>query len=208
MIGMRWNGKDLRPFSLWNSLPFRSWSLSRWGFNMECPNLESLPEGIGALTSLQTLKILHCPKLESLPEVIGALTSLQTLNIQTCPKLESLPEGIGALTSLQTLKILHCPKLESLPEEICLGKKEEPDEEEPNEEAKKPACQNWDLIKAFGCCNYSTTQQLTHWIQLIVQDFIMYIYIACFQQQYVAFSSDSSMEHKTRSGDLKTPVKG
>ncbi|KAF3954171.1 hypothetical protein CMV_020453 [Castanea mollissima] len=45
---------------------------------------------------------------------------------------------------------------------------------------------NWDLIKAFG-------------IQLIVQTFIMYIYIASFQQQYVAFSSDSSMEHKTGS---------
>ncbi|KAF3964663.1 hypothetical protein CMV_011073 [Castanea mollissima] len=33
-----------------------------------------------------------------------------------------------------------------------------------NEEAKKPAYKNWDLIKAFGCCNCSTTQQLTHWL--------------------------------------------
>ncbi|KAF3968308.1 hypothetical protein CMV_007779 [Castanea mollissima] len=42
----------------------------------------------------------------------------------------------------------------------------------------------------------------------IQKAFVMYIYIASFLQQYVAFSSDSSMEHKTRSGDLKTPVKG
>ncbi|KAF3971572.1 hypothetical protein CMV_004856 [Castanea mollissima] len=131
-------------------------------------------------------------------------------------------------------------------------------------EAKKPARQNWDIIKAFGCCNCSTTPSLSqdwrielgnHGIGIssfysyfstdsrsgregtaavsasmggrsklvgrkasdfsiardgfrgefskveIQKAFVMYIYIASFLQQYVAFSSDSSMEHKTRSGE-------
>ncbi|KAL4601462.1 hypothetical protein ACB092_11G275300 [Castanea dentata] len=140
-----------------------------------CPNLESLPEWIYKLASLQSLEIWECPKLESLPEGIGALTSLQTLQIRNCPKLESLPEGFGALTSLQTLNMIGCPillerckkqigedwhKISHIPNlEGELSRQEE----QPDEEAKKPAYKNWDLIKAFGCCNCSTTQQLTHW---------------------------------------------
>ena len=51
------------------------------------------------------------------------------------------------------------------------------DEEEPNEEAKKPALKNWDLIKAFGCCNCSTTQQLTHWYYLLSFLFLFPLYL-------------------------------
>nr|POE69681.1 putative disease resistance protein rpp1 [Quercus suber] len=134
---------------------------------LNCPKLESLPEGFGALISLQTLHISNCPNLESLPEGFGALTSLQTLYISNCPNLESLPEGFGALTSLQTLHILNCPKLESLPEGF--GELSRPEEEPDEEEPEKPDHKNWDLIKAFGCCNCSTIQQLTHWNQLILQ---------------------------------------
>ncbi|KAK7827303.1 disease resistance protein adr1, partial [Quercus suber] len=122
------------------------------------PKLVSLPMGLQYVSSLQKLNISICDSLIAIPEWICKLISLQSLEIRECPNLESLPEGIGALTSLQTLEIFDFPKLESLPEGI--------DEEEPNEEAKKPACQNWDLIKAFGCCNYSTTQQLTHWAEV------------------------------------------
>ncbi|XP_065635041.1 disease resistance protein RGA2 [Quercus suber] len=140
-----------------------------------CPNLESLPEGFGALTSLQTLHILNCPKLESLPEGFGALTSLQTLYISNCPKLESLPEGFGALTTLQTLQIYGCPillkrckkqigedwhKISHIPN--LKGELSRPEEEPDEEEPEKPDHKNWDLIKAFGCCNCSTIQQLTH----------------------------------------------
>ena len=58
--------------------------------------------------------------------------------------------------------LLHC----SLSTSVFLGDLIS-DEEEPNEEAKKPARKNWDLIKAFGCCNCSTTQQFTHWYYLL-----------------------------------------
>uniref|UniRef100_A0A2N9F1P7 Disease resistance R13L4/SHOC-2-like LRR domain-containing protein n=1 Tax=Fagus sylvatica TaxID=28930 RepID=A0A2N9F1P7_FAGSY len=84
----------------------------------DCPNLTSLPEGIGNLTSLQGLEISNCPNLTSLPEGIGNLTSLQSLDIPNCPNLTSLPEGIGNLTSLQRLEISNCPNLTSLPEGI------------------------------------------------------------------------------------------
>ncbi|KAL4600998.1 hypothetical protein ACB092_11G239900 [Castanea dentata] len=76
-----------------------------------CPNLISLPEGMGGLTSLQRLQIYCCPKLKSLPEGMGGLTSLHTLHIWDCPKLKSLPEGIKGLTSLNTLEIDDCPIL-------------------------------------------------------------------------------------------------
>ena len=76
-----------------------------------CPNLISLPEGMGGLASLQTLEIKRCSKLKSLPEGMGGLTSLHTLDIWDCPKLKSLPEGIQGLTSLNTLKITSCPIL-------------------------------------------------------------------------------------------------
>ena len=83
-----------------------------------CPNLISLPEGMGSLASLQTLTIFKCHKLPSLPEGMGGLSSLQKLVIERCHKLKSLPEGMGGLTSLRTLRISYCPKLKSLPEGI------------------------------------------------------------------------------------------
>ena len=71
--------------------------------------LESLPEGIGDLTSLQTLRICQCPKLESLPEGFGALTSLQTLDIYGCPiLLKRYKKQIGEGWH----KISHIPNLE------------------------------------------------------------------------------------------------
>ena len=73
--------------------------------------LTSLPEGMGGLTSLQTLDIWDCPKLKSLPEGIQGLTSLHTLDIQDCPKLKSLHEGIQGLTSLNTLQTTSYPIL-------------------------------------------------------------------------------------------------
>ncbi|XP_050284425.1 putative disease resistance protein RGA1 isoform X4 [Quercus robur] len=153
------------------------------------PKLVSLPTGLQYVSSLQNLEIKFCPSLIAIPEWICKLISLQSLLIWDCPNLESLPEGIGALTSLQTLEIGGCPillkrckkqigedwhKISRIPnlEGDLSTQEEEPDEEEPNEEisdeeepneeAKKPSLKNWDLIKAFGCCNCSKTQQLTN----------------------------------------------
>ncbi|KAL4601268.1 hypothetical protein ACB092_11G259500 [Castanea dentata] len=138
------------------------------------PKLVSLPMGLQYVSSLQSLNIWNCRSLIAIPEWICKLISLQKLSIWKSPNLESLPEGIGALTSLQTLEIRHCPILQNRCKKQ-IGEDwhkishipnldiEEPDEEEPNEEAKEPARQNLELIKAFGCCNCST-QQLTHWL--------------------------------------------
>jgi hypothetical protein len=70
-----------------------------------CKSLTSLPEGISALTGLQTLDLSGCGSLTSLPEGISALTGLQTLDLSECGSLTSLPEGISALTGLQTLDL-------------------------------------------------------------------------------------------------------
>ncbi|XP_030965994.1 putative disease resistance protein RGA3 isoform X1 [Quercus lobata] len=143
----------------------------------ELPKLVSLPMGLQYVSSLQYLQISHCRNLIAIPEWICKLISLQSLEIWGCHNLESLPEEIGALTSLHTLDIQDCPilrkrckkqigedwhKISHIPNLRLYPQEEEPDEEEPNEGAKEPARQNWELIKAFGCCN-SSTQQLTHW---------------------------------------------
>ena len=73
--------------------------------------MKSLPEGMGGLTSLQTLAIGWCSKLKSLPEGMGGLTSLHALYFCDCIELKSLPKGIQGLTSLETLEIIGCPFL-------------------------------------------------------------------------------------------------
>ena len=54
-------------------------------------------------------------KMESLPERIRDLTSLQTLNLYECKDLISLPERIGELESLTELNLARCESLISLP---------------------------------------------------------------------------------------------
>nr|POE95650.1 hypothetical protein CFP56_32719 [Quercus suber] len=138
---------------------------------------EALPEEcLPNLISLRTLTLYKFP----LPQGMRYLTALQHLNVWESEVVDLSNDWDEmewqGLTTLLSLEFFDLPKLVFLPMglqyEIYLGKKEEPDkedpseeildEEEPNEEAKKPALKNWDLIKAFGCCNCSTTQQLTH----------------------------------------------
>ncbi|KAK9913080.1 hypothetical protein M0R45_036905 [Rubus argutus] len=81
------------------------------------PNLASLPQGIlGGLISLQEFKLQYCSNLASLPEAIGWGSSLKSLTILYCDNLISLPEGIGNLASLRELIIYSCENLTSLPE--------------------------------------------------------------------------------------------
>ncbi|PON99772.1 NB-ARC domain, LRR domain containing protein, partial [Trema orientale] len=83
-----------------------------------CGKLVSLPEQIGELSSLETLHILECFELKSLPQGISKLSSLQSLNIVRCFSLTSLPEGISNLPSLQSFTVRECPNVESLPKGI------------------------------------------------------------------------------------------
>ena len=142
---------------------------------LKCP----LPQGMRYLTALQNLRVWKsevvdlsndCDEMEW-----QGLTTLLSLKFSRLPKLVSLPMGLHYVSSLQYLQISECPKFRnfrafyskspilllrcSLSTSVFLGDLIS-DEEEPNEEAKKPARQNWDLIKAFGCCNCSTTHSL------------------------------------------------
>ncbi|KAF8398288.1 hypothetical protein HHK36_017215 [Tetracentron sinense] len=83
----------------------------------DCMNLESLPEGLHALTSLQLLEICKCPRLVSFPEGGFPISSnLREVSITECGNLNSLPDQIHSLTSIETLEFMTCPNLASFPE--------------------------------------------------------------------------------------------
>ncbi|KAJ6867328.1 disease resistance protein RGA1 [Populus alba x Populus x berolinensis] len=113
-------------------------SLVRLDF-LFCDDLESLPEGVQNLNSLEALLILGMPKittLSGLPSSLGCLyilgceeltslseglqylTVLKEFCLAGCVKLNSMPETIRHLTSLQTLRISDCTELTCLPNEI------------------------------------------------------------------------------------------
>ncbi|KAL2979506.1 hypothetical protein AAZX31_13G176300 [Glycine max] len=59
----------------------------------KCPNLQRISQG-QAHNHLQTLYAIECPQLESLPEGMHVLLpSLDRLHIDDCPKVEMFPEG-------------------------------------------------------------------------------------------------------------------
>ncbi|CAN6315027.1 unnamed protein product [Urochloa humidicola] len=102
----------------------RGWELLRHMIALESLQiydsyeLTKLPESLGSLTSLQSLKVESCA-IHVLPECLGELHSLQELTISFCHSLSSLPQSTTHLTSLQVLRIGSCDALLQLPE--CLG---------------------------------------------------------------------------------------
>ncbi|XP_024169784.1 disease resistance protein RPM1-like isoform X2 [Rosa chinensis] len=70
-----------------------------------------LPESIGLLQKLQTLKLRSCRNLVQLPESITSLDELQTLHLRACVNLIALPKGIKVLIKLRDLDVINCPKL-------------------------------------------------------------------------------------------------
>ncbi|KAK8669712.1 hypothetical protein V6N13_107136 [Hibiscus sabdariffa] len=88
-----------------------------------CVQLESLPQGLENLSSLETLGLSQCDSFVSLPAYgFRGLSSLTRLEIKNCKKLASLSEGVRYLTSLRDLIISNCTELTSLPQSIqCLS---------------------------------------------------------------------------------------
>ena len=82
----------------------------------DCPKLKEIPENIGQLKNLTTLKIT-ATGIQSLPNTIGNLENLRYLEIRHNYNLYELPETIGNLKKLEVLNIEH-GKLTSLPESI------------------------------------------------------------------------------------------
>jgi hypothetical protein len=71
--------------------------------------MRSLPDWLGAITSLQELEINRFPKLSSLPDSFQQLRNLKKLSITSCSKLETRCEkGIGE----DWHNIAHIPELE------------------------------------------------------------------------------------------------
>nr|XP_008360026.2 putative disease resistance protein At3g14460 [Malus domestica]XP_017184594.2 putative disease resistance protein At3g14460 [Malus domestica] len=106
-IGGFWEELDSFPVS---QIP-SSHKLVFWGW----PKLKSLPQVINHSTNPVTeFEIVDCDGLETLPEWLGDLTSLNELNIYTCKNLKSLPsaQAMQRLTKLKLLQIAICPFLE------------------------------------------------------------------------------------------------
>ncbi|XP_044983283.1 disease resistance protein RGA2-like isoform X3 [Hordeum vulgare subsp. vulgare] len=80
--------------------------------------LETIPEWLGHLTSLQVFAIKDCHSLTFLPQSMENLTALRILMLLECKGLYILPEWIGQLSSLRELHITDCPDITSLPESI------------------------------------------------------------------------------------------
>ena len=76
-----------------------------------------LPDGIGQLSGLQTLKITHT-KLSTLPESIGQLQELHSLDL-SCNKLTTLPNTLGQLVWLSELNLGN-NVLTELPEQFVM----------------------------------------------------------------------------------------
>ena len=67
--------------------------------------LTLLPESVGELKALQTLKLLGCSGLLSLPEGLGQCQALQKLQLYECEGLKSLTD----LSGLAQLKVEYLP---------------------------------------------------------------------------------------------------
>ncbi|CAI5458560.1 unnamed protein product [Closterium sp. Yama58-4] len=116
------------------SLPLSSLSIHA------CPALTSLPHDLGALLQLEALVLVGLRNLSALPESVGDLQRLGSLKIQQvgvlqlpeslctgrvrhslerlylrdCSELRRLPAQLAMLTRLEELEITGCPRLESL----------------------------------------------------------------------------------------------
>ncbi|KAL7122715.1 hypothetical protein ACP275_01G060900 [Erythranthe tilingii] len=72
-----------------------------------------VPKALNHLSSsLQSLRLSKLPELSSLPEWLGDMTSLQSLYIYQCPKVASLPASIQGMTKLEYLEVYGCPEME------------------------------------------------------------------------------------------------
>ncbi|KAL5979338.1 hypothetical protein ACLOJK_019236 [Asimina triloba] len=89
----------------------------------------SLPDGLTQLQSLENLKIVGCDKVPLLPEGLGQLKklrslrichleSLERLKILDSKNLQSLPEGLGELKKLKSLEIRNAEALICLPNSL------------------------------------------------------------------------------------------
>jgi len=73
-----------------------------------------LPDELGSLQNLTSLKIFCCPELEALPSTLSNLQNLSLLEISACSALKRLPTDLQKLENLETLSLNMCPELCSI----------------------------------------------------------------------------------------------
>jgi hypothetical protein len=81
-------------------------------------DIETMPDAIGDLQSLESLYFSGCAKLRVLPDAICGLSKLEYLYLDDCTSLTALPEMIGQLKSLRSLKMRRCTRLTALPDSL------------------------------------------------------------------------------------------
>ncbi|KAL8090391.1 hypothetical protein AgCh_039750 [Apium graveolens] len=82
-----------------------------------CSSLQTLPAELGNLESLKELSAVGL-RVPTLPDSIGRLTNLVTLRLRGNRNLEILPDTICNLRELEVLDIYSCINLEELPMEL------------------------------------------------------------------------------------------
>ncbi|KAK9667018.1 hypothetical protein RND81_14G226700 [Saponaria officinalis] len=76
-----------------DGIPWRLLGGSLRSLEFKYLNINTLPQGMRYLTSLQNLKLDSCKNLECLPEWISCLLSLRSLQINYCPQRFQDPNG-------------------------------------------------------------------------------------------------------------------
>ena len=80
----------------------------------KCPQLGSLPDGVGGCQSLHNLIVYKCPRIKALPPSIFLLKDLPFAQLRTIRSLECLPSTISHLPRHNTS--LDCSHMEALRE--------------------------------------------------------------------------------------------
>ncbi|MED6197460.1 hypothetical protein PIB30_056671 [Stylosanthes scabra] len=87
--------------------------LTRLDFNGTI--IDTLHSSVGRLSKLVMLDLCNA-RLETLPNELCLLVSLEELNLKGCKQLINLPPNMKALSRLQNLNLTNCCSLQSLPE--------------------------------------------------------------------------------------------
>ncbi|KAK3122159.1 hypothetical protein QOZ80_8BG0665870 [Eleusine coracana subsp. coracana] len=78
-----------------------------------CRSVVALPSDLGGLANLRNLYVLGCDLLNTLPDGMEDLTSLEALTIKECPCIEEFPRGLlQRIPALKSLTIGGCPGLQ------------------------------------------------------------------------------------------------
>jgi hypothetical protein len=84
----------------------------------KCCCLQQLPESLVQLSALCSLCLDHCTRLQQLPESLGRLSALRSLELRGCKSLVELPQSLGRLQALRSLDLRWCRGLKRLPNSL------------------------------------------------------------------------------------------